>query len=352
MIFTQAIKNLLNQAMVARFGEAEQSPDYQVTSCKDKKFGDYQTNLAFLEARRRQADPRRLAADVIEALPANDLIESAQVAGPGFINMRLRDAALADAVTRALADPRCAVAPAASPQRIVVDYSSPNLAKDLHVGAMRSTVIGDAIARTLEFLGHDVIRQNHYGDWGTNFGILVAMIKQRNGADPDALRGAPLAEVEALYAEGSKLKAQSKEFAAAVAAEVGKLQSGDPVSTEIWRLLMEKTLQNCHALYRDFNVSLDETHDCPESHYRQDLPEIVRELSGKQLLVEDADAKCVYLDGFHNADGDPLPVIVQKAMRAIITQRQSWPVSGAGWSNSGPSRSSSSLIAARNCISA
>ena len=246
-------------------------------------------------------------------MTAGALLETIEVAGAGFINIRLRDAALAAQLERTLADPRCGVARSAHPQRIVVDYSSPNLAKDLHVGTMRSTVIGDSIARVLEFLGHDVARQNHFGDWGANFGVLVAMIKREYGAGLDTLQDAPLETVEELYAKGSRLKKDSEEFAANAAAEVNNLQSGDPESVAVWEVLMDKTLRNCHDLYRTFNVSLDASHDCPESFYRDDLPRVVAELSDMNLLVDDDNAKCAYLDGFHNIDGDPLPVIVQKS---------------------------------------
>ena len=250
-----------------------------------------------------------------EVLPASAraLVDTIEVAGAGFINIRLRDAALAAQLEHTLADPRCGVAPAARPQRIVIDYSSPNLAKDLHVGTMRSTVIGDSIARVLEFLGHEVVRQNHYGDWGANFGVLVAMIKQEYGSGLEALEDAPLEAVEELYAKGSRLKADSEEFAARAAAEVNNLQSGHPESVAVWQVLMDKTLRNCHELYRTFNVSLDASHDCPESFYRDDLPRVVSELQDQGLLVEDNNARCAYLDGFHNVDGDPLPVIVQKS---------------------------------------
>ncbi|MCY4360614.1 MAG: arginine--tRNA ligase [Gammaproteobacteria bacterium] len=343
--FTEAIKNILNNAVADCFPDSGPAFECQVTPCQDKKFGDYQSNLAFLLAKRERTSPRNIAEAVAEsvqaqmalpgpagsgqarrgrisnlspgesvgAMTAGALIETIEVAGAGFINIRLRDAALAAQLERTLADPRCGVARSAHPQRIVVDYSSPNLAKDLHVGTMRSTVIGDSIARVLEFLGHDVVRQNHFGDWGANFGVLVAMIKREYGAGLDTLQDAPLETVEELYARGSRLKKDSEEFAANAAAEVNNLQSGDPESVAVWEVLMDKTLRNCHDLYRTFNVSLDASHDCPESFYRDDLPRVVAELSDMNLLVDDDNAKCAYLDGFHNIDGDPLPVIVQKS---------------------------------------
>ena len=343
--FTEAIKNILNNAVADCFPDSGPAFECQVTPCQDKKFGDYQSNLAFLLAKRERTSPRNIAEAVVEsvqaqmALPgpagtgparrgqisnlspgesvgtmtAGALLETIEVAGAGFINIRLRDAALGAQLERTLADPRCGVARSAHPQRIVVDYSSPNLAKDLHVGTMRSTVIGDSIARVLEFLGHDVVRQNHFGDWGANFGVLVAMIKREYGAGLDTLQDAPLETVEELYVKGSRLKKDSEEFAANAAAEVNNLQSGDPESVAVWEVLMDKTLRNCHDLYRTFNVSLDASHDCPESFYRDDLPRVVAELSDMNLLVDDDNAKCAYLDGFHNIDGDPLPVIVQKS---------------------------------------
>ena len=335
MSFIEAIKSVLNKAVADCFPGSGPAFECQVTPCQDSKFGDYQSNLAFLLAQRERTSPRNIALAVVEAVQAQmalrgpagreqvsnlstgagagALIGTIEVAGAGFINIRIRDAALVAGLEHTLADPRCGVARSAHPQRIVVDYSSPNLAKDLHVGTMRSTVIGDSIARVLEFLGHDVVRQNHYGDWGANFGVLVAMIKQEYGTGLEALQDAPLQAVEELYAKGSRLKADSGEFAAKAAEEVNKLQSGDPESVAVWQVLMDKTLHNCHELYRSFNVSLDASHDCPESFYRDDLPRVVDELAGKNLLVDDNNAKCAYLDGFYNVDGDPLPVIVQKS---------------------------------------
>lgn len=337
MSFIEALKSILNKAVADCFTGSDPAFDCQVTPCQDKKFGDYQSNLAFLLAKREKTSPRKIAEAVAGsvqaelALPvaedgsgasaaagsgpmsARALIETVDVAGAGFINIRIKETALLAELVRTLADPRCGVARAAHPQRVVIDYSSPNLAKDLHVGTMRSTVIGDTIARVLEFLGHEVLRQNHYGDWGANFGVLVAVIKQEYGSDLNKLDAATLEAVEELYTKGSKLKASSEEFAARVAEEVNNLQSGNPESLAVWEILMEKTLRNCHALYRTFNVSLDASHDCPESFYRDDLSRIVSELSEKNLLVDDNNARCAYLDGFYNVDGDPLPVIVQKS---------------------------------------
>ena len=335
MSFIESIRHILNKAVADCFPGSGPAFECQVAPCQDKQFGDYQSNLALQLAKREKTSPGNIAEAVVEAVQkgtdlksvpgvdgektggdpfsASALIESIDIAGPGFINIRLKDTALLSELARTLADPRCGVERTARPQRIVVDYSSPNLAKDLHVGTMRSTVIGDSIARVLEFLGHEVLRQNHYGDWGANFGVLVAMIKQEYGSDLDELKTAPLEAVEELYAKGSRLKADSQEFAARAAAEVNNLQAGNPESLAVWEVLMDKTLRNCHGLYRTFNVSLDASHDCPESFYRDDLPRVVSELAEKNLLVNDNNARCAYLDGFHNVDGDPLPVIVQKS---------------------------------------
>ena len=315
MSFIESIRDILNKAVADCFPDPGPAFECQVTPCQDRRFGDYQSNLAFLLAQREKTGPRDIAGAVVEAVrnETDLIIESIDIAGPGFINVRLKDTALLSELARTLADPRCGVGRTAQPQRIVVDYSSPNLAKDLHVGAMRSTVIGDSIARVLEFLGHEVLRQNHYGDWGANFGVLVAMIRQEYGSDLDGLRAAPLEVVEELYARGSALKASSDEFAGRAADEVNNLQSGNAESLAVWQALMDKTLRNCHALYRDFNVSLDASHDCPESFYRDDLPRVVGELADMNLLVDDDNARCAYLDGFRNVDGDPLPVIVQKS---------------------------------------
>ena len=335
MSFIESIKNILDKTVADCFAGSDAAFQCQVTPCQDKQFGDYQSNLAFLLAKRERTSPRRIADAVAGAvraelglsveqdgagdsasgpLSAGALIETIEVAGQGFINIRIRNSALVAELERTLTDPRCGVERVSQPQRIVVDYSSPNLAKELHVGTMRSTVIGDSIARVLEFLGHEVLRQNHFGDWGGNFGVLVAMIKQEYGAAGlDELRAAPLEAVEELYARGSKLKKDSDDFAARAATEVNNLQSGNAESLAVWEVLMEKTLSLCHGLYKTFNVSLDASHDCPESFYRDDLSRVVRELSEKNLLVDDNNAKCAYLDGFYNVDGDPLPMIVQKS---------------------------------------
>lgn len=344
MSFIESIRQILNKAVADYFPDSGPAFECQVAPCQDRKFGDYQSNLALQLAKREKTAPRNIAEAVVEAVlkgtdprlqhagagfksvpglegentggdpfSASALIESIDIAGPGFINIRVKDTALLSELARTLADPRCGVEQTAIPQRIVVDYSSPNLAKDLHVGTMRSTVIGDSIARVLEFLGHEVLRQNHYGDWGANFGVLVAMIKQEYGSGLDELKTAPLETVEELYAKGSRLKADNPEFAARAAGEVNGLQAGNAESLAAWQALMDKTLQACHGLYKDFNVSLDASHDCPESFYRDDLPRVVSELAEKDLLVNDNNARCAYLDGFHNVDGDPLPVIVQKS---------------------------------------
>ena len=313
MSFIESIKDILNKAVADCFPGSGQAFECQVAPCQDRQFGDYQSNLAFLLAKREKTGPREIAGAVVESIRKGTEIESIEIAGPGFINIRLKDTALLSELARTLEDPRCGVERTAHPQRIVVDYSSPNLAKDLHVGTMRSTVIGDSIARVLEFLGHEVLRQNHYGDWGANFGVLVAMIKQEYGSGLGGLEAAPLEAVEELYARGSALKASSGEFARRAAEEVNNLQAGNPESLAVWQALMDKTLRACHSLYREFNVSLDASHDCPESFYRDDLPGVIRELSEKDLLVEDNNALCAYLDGFLNVDGDPLPVIVQKS---------------------------------------
>ena len=346
MSFIESIRDILNKAVADCFPGSGQAFECQVAPCQDRQFGDYQSNLAFLLAKREKTNPREIAGAVVESIrkgtdprlqhagaslksvpgipaslpphavgggPSPAIIESIEIAGPGFINIRLKDTALLSELARTLEDPRCGVERTAGPQRIVVDYSSPNLAKDLHVGTMRSTVIGDSIARVLEFLGHEVLRQNHYGDWGANFGVLVAMIKQEYGSGLGDLEAAPLEAVEELYARGTALKASSGEFARRAAEEVNNLQAGNPESLAVWQALMDKTLHACHSLYREFNVSLDASHDCPESFYRDDLPGVISELSEKGLLVEDNNALCAYLDGFLNVDGDPLPVIVQKS---------------------------------------
>ncbi|MCC1495768.1 arginine--tRNA ligase [Alcanivorax sp. 1008] len=279
----------------------------QVDRTKDRSHGDYATNLALMLAKPAQKKPRELAELLINNLPADGSISRTEIAGPGFINFFQADDLLGRQLSNALADSRLGVAPAHPVQTVVVDYSGPNLAKEMHVGHLRSTIIGDAVARTLEFLGHRVVRQNHVGDWGTQFGMLLALFEELPG---DA--GQQLSDLEAFYRDAKKRFDASEDFANRARALVVKLQSGDADCLALWKRFNEISLNHCFEVYERLDVSLSRDDVRGESTYNPLLTEVVAQLKQKGLLSESDGASCVFLDQFRNKDGEPLPVIVQK----------------------------------------
>jgi arginyl-tRNA synthetase len=274
------------------------------------EFGDYQANGVMAAAKRARRNPRELAAEVVEALLAQEaargdgLIAAADVAGPGFINLRLGDAWLGAQLPSAEL-----IAPVAAPQRVVVDYSSPNLAKEMHVGHLRSTIIGDAMARMLEALGHTVIRQNHVGDWGTQFGMLITELAEQQQATGGAIE---LHDLEAFYQAAKAHFDADPDFADRAREAVVALQQGDPQTRERWQEFVALSLAHGQAQYDRLGVSLTLDDVMPESAYNDALPGIVEQLREHDLLTESDGAQCVFLDEFKNKNGDPLPVIVQK----------------------------------------
>ncbi|MBL8896556.1 MAG: arginine--tRNA ligase [Planctomycetes bacterium] len=313
MSLHQEIRRRVEAAVAAALGPEHARGESLLQPSRDARFGDFQCNAALPAAKVMGAKPRDLAQKIVEKLDLVGLCAAPEIAGPGFVNLRIEDRALANALMATHGDPRCGVAPRSAPQRVVVDYSSPNLAKDLHVGTFRTTVIGDSIARTLEFLGHTVLRQNHYGDWGTNFGTLVAVLKREFGPDLAALERLDLPQIEALYTQGSALRKDDPAFARDAAEEALKLQQGEPSSRAAWRRLMDVTLANCAEIYQRLDVTMKPEHDRPESSYNADLSVVLDDLQRLGLLKTSEGAKVVFVDGFVNREGEPLPAIVQKA---------------------------------------
>ncbi|HYQ39550.1 MAG TPA: arginine--tRNA ligase, partial [Pseudomonas sp.] len=252
--------------------------------------------------------PRDLAEKLIAALPADAAVSKVEIAGPGFLNFFQNSDALAERLEAALADAQLGVRKSGPAQRVVVDLSSPNLAKEMHVGHLRSTIIGDAVARVLEFLGDTVIRQNHVGDWGTQFGMLLAYLEENPAAAESEL-----ADLEQFYRAAKKRFDDSAEFADRARALVVKLQAGDAECLRLWQRFNDVSLSHCQAVYDRLGVRLSPADVRGESAYNSDLPTIVSELQAKGLLSESDGAQCVFMDEFKNAEGNPLPVIVQKA---------------------------------------
>lgn len=267
---------------------------------------DYQANVAMSLGKRVGRPPREVAADIVDQLDVADVCARVEVAGPGFINLTLRD----DFLARALdAGDRVGVALAEPTETVVIDYSSPNLAKEMHVGHLRSTLIGDALARVLDFVGHHVVRQNHLGDWGTQFGMLVEHMVEV-GADA---AGTSLADLNVFYQTANDRFRSDPEFAGRARQRVVALQSGDEETLVIWRAFVTESLRHVKAVYAQLGVTLRDDDVMPESGYNDRLPELAAWMEEMGLARVDDGALCAFPAGFANREGEPLPLIVRKS---------------------------------------
>lgn len=274
------------------------------------EFGHYQANGVMGAAKRLRINPRELAQKVVDAAEGLSQVASLEIAGPGFINITLNTDFITEKLGEMASDPRLGV-PAEHQQKILVDYSSPNLAKEMHIGHLRSTAIGDASARVLAFLGHDVIRANHVGDWGAQFGSLLAYM------DLLEKEGKPLAtelkDLEVFYQRASEMFKTDEAFAITAREFVVRLQSGDEKCGELWQRFITESIKHCQAIYDLLDISLTEDDIKPESSYNDDLADIVRALEDKELIEVSNGAKCVFLPEFTGRDGEPMPAIIQKS---------------------------------------
>ena len=285
----------------------------QIDRTKDKSHGDFATNIALMLAKPAGMKPRDLAEKLIAALPTDNAVAKVEIAGPGFINFFQADDWLTGLLDQALADEHLGVARPQQAQTVVVDYSSPNLAKEMHVGHLRSSIIGDAVVRTLEFLGHRVVRQNHVGDWGTQFGMLLAYLEEQKSEESDTELSRELGDLEGFYRAAKQRFDESDAFATRARSLVVKLQAGDEDCLALWREFNSVSLSHCQAVYDRLGVSLTPADVRGESAYNDDLAQVVSDLDAKGLLSEDQGAQCVFMDEFKNKEGAPLPVIVKKA---------------------------------------
>ena len=281
----------------------------RVDRTRDKSHGDFASNVALMLSKSLHQNPRALAEEIIAHLPHDPRIAKTEIAGPGFINFFVSDESLCATLSAMLADPRLGVAKADKPQRVVVDYSAPNVAKEMAVHHIRSTVIGDAVVRTLEFLGHDVIRANHVGDWGTQFGMLIAYLERKENESGE---GMDLSDFEAFYREAKQAYDSDPDFAVTARRYVVLLQGGDPYCKAMWQKLVTMTMEQNQRIYDRLDVTLTEKDVMGESLYNPMLPGIVADLTSKGLAVEDDGAMVVYLNEFTNRDGQPMGVIVRK----------------------------------------
>lgn len=296
----------VSQALIAAGAPADCEP--QVRQSAKIQFGDYQANGVMAVAKKLGMAPRQLAEQVLSHLDLNGIANKVEIAGPGFINIFLDPAFLAENVNSALASERLGVARPQA-QTIVVDYSAPNVAKEMHVGHLRSTIIGDAAVRTLEFLGHKVIRANHVGDWGTQFGMLIAWLEKQQQENAGEMA---LSDLEGFYRDAKKHYDEDEVFAERARNYVVKLQGGDTYFLEMWRKLVDITMTQNQITYDRLNVTLTRDDVMGESLYNPMLPGIVADLKAKGLAVESEGATVVFLDEYKNKEGEPMGVIIQK----------------------------------------
>lgn len=269
------------------------------------QFGDYQANGAMGAAKKLKTNPRELAQKIVQQVDLTEIVEKTEIAGPGFINITLKNQYIADCLKH------CLDAADTQPKNVVIDYSGPNLAKEMHVGHLRSTIIGDALARVLDYQGHNVIRQNHMGDWGTQFGMLIAELElQLSQGDQAELA---LSDLEVFYQQAKKHFDADPEFADTARAYVVKLQSGDPKCLKLWQQFIDVSVAHNTEIYNKLNVGLNSEHIKPESAYNDQLQGIVDDLCNRQLAVESDGAKVVFLQQLADKNGDPSPMIVQKS---------------------------------------
>ncbi|MDO8631566.1 MAG: arginine--tRNA ligase, partial [Phycisphaerales bacterium] len=317
----KSVLEQLSRRVAHALAEIGVEGDPLIAPSQDDKFGDYQSNAAMGLAKKLGKKPRDVAQAIIDNLRIDDLCEPPEIAGPGFINFRLRPDFLARSLqaippsTSGALD-RVGLECSAKPETIVVDLSSPNLAKEMHVGHLRSTVIGDCIARVLESEGHHVIRENHVGDWGTQFGMLVAHLRRIRPDVVERPEALEIADLESFYVEAKSRFDADEEFRTESRETVFALQKGDPTIRRIWKAFCTESLRHCHAIYERLGVQLI---DRGESFYNDLMDEVIRRLETLKTQrpdrgVTDSDgALCVFPEGFKTRDGEPLPLIVRKS---------------------------------------
>jgi arginyl-tRNA synthetase len=298
-----------SQALISAFGVEFADTDPLIFATNNPKFGDYQSNISLSLAKKIGQPPRVIAQQIIDNLALAELAETPEIAGAGFINIKIKIAYLESLLNEIQIDPRLGIAKSSNRQKVIVDFSSPNIAKEMHVGHLRSTIIGDSIARILEFQGHDVLRLNHVGDWGTQFGMLIAHLRE---AYPDALTTANALDIGDLVNFYKQAKAhfdRDEVFKETARQEVVKLQSGEAESRKAWQLLCDQSRKEFQAIYNLLDIELTER---GESFYNPFLGAVVEDLQAIGLLEKSEGANCVFLEGYTNKDGAPMPLIVQK----------------------------------------
>ncbi|GAB1544563.1 arginine--tRNA ligase [Scytonema sp. NUACC21] len=307
----EKLKLKLQEALGAAFGADYAEADPILVTASNPKFGDYQANVALSLSKKLGQQPRAIAQQIVNKLDISAICKPPEIAGPGFINLKLRTEYLEEQIKAIQTDPRLGVAPTNNPKRVIVDYPSPNIAKEMHVGHLRPAVIGDCLSRIVEFAGHEVLRISHVGDWGTPFGMLIAYLEE---AYPEALittENLNLGDLSSFYRAAKKRFDADEDFRKAAQQAVVKLQAGDEKTLLAWKIVCELSSRAYQVIYNLLGIA--SFIERGESFYNLLLAEVVEELDKKGLLVENQGAQCVFLDGFTNREGEPLPLIVQKS---------------------------------------
>ncbi len=296
------LKSQINDVIKNAFVKAgiEHEP-MSVTEATKPEFGDYQFNGAMALAKRLGKNPRQIAEMIMENLDFSGIVVKTQIAGPGFLNLWINPLWIAQQVQSALHDERLGVSKRENPIKVVVDYSGPNMAKQMHVGHLRSTIIGDTLANLLTFLGDEVIRQNHIGDWGTQFGMLIAYLEETDEDGSGSLK-----DLEQFYKDAKERFDADEAFADKAREYVVKIQSGDEHCLKLWQKFIDISLRHCEDVYDKLCVKLTRDDVKAESFYNKDLPEVIEELLEKNMLTKSDGAQCIFLEG------EEIPVIVQK----------------------------------------
>jgi arginyl-tRNA synthetase len=302
------LRGLLEARLAPAFALLDPAADPQV---RPSDHADFQANGALALAKRLGRDPRRVAAEVLEHAVLDDVCSAVEVSGPGFVNLTLSDEFLSGQLAAMAGDDRLGVAAAAEPVTVVVDYSGPNVAKEMHVGHLRGTIIGDALCRMLEFAGHRVVRENHVGDWGTPFGMLIEHLL--DVGEEEAAQELSVGDLDAFYRQARASFDAEEDFRARARRRVVLLQQGDAETLRLWRVLVAESLRYFDEVYRRLGVLLTDDDVVGESFYNPMLPAVVEDLDAKGLLVNSEGARCVFPEGFVNRQGHPLPLIVQKS---------------------------------------
>lgn len=303
-----ALEHALAAALAAAFPE-HAGVDPVVRPATNPQFGDYQANGAMSLAKRVGRPPREVAAAIVEHLDPDGMVAAAEVAGPGFVNIRLDDGWLSRQASSLLDDPRLGIDEEAPARVVVVDYSAPNVAKEMHVGHLRTTIIGDALVRVLRFLGHRVIPQNHIGDWGTPFGMLIEHLL--DVGEEEAAHELSVGDMTVFYQEARKKFDADPDFADRARQRVVRLQAGDAETLRLWHVLVEESKRYFNLVYERLGVLLTDDDLAPESMYNPMLDDVVAEMEGKGLVQESDGALCVFPPGFTGRDGGPMPLLLR-----------------------------------------